>query len=271
MHPNVTINYFIGYDPRDDLAFKVAERSMRAHTNRHVRVIPLKDHELRRWGVYWRPYEVRENGQIIDCGDGKPCSTQFSFTRFCVPELARMANIKEPVLFTDPDVLWRGDIGDLVAAWDKSKSVMCVPHDHRPKEDVKMDGLEQTKYFRKNWSSVMLIDSVSTTDLTLYKANNDTGAHLHALLWCPDERIGHLGHEWNHLVGYSEPNADAKLAHFTLGTPDMPGRERSEFAHEWLQYVELAELPPNMFGATDAALEWHASRRDELRKKHLYA
>lgn len=267
----MSLNWFIGYDPRDDLAAKVAIRSMQRHTDADVRIVLLKDHELRRHGIYWRAYDVRENGQIIDCGDGKPCSTQFSFTRFCVPELARMMGIREPVLFTDPDVMLRADIRELFDQWKVGSQVMCVQHDHRPKEDIKFDGLEQTKYFRKNWSSVMLIDPCETKSLTPFMVNNSPGAHLHAMLWAEDERIGAVDPTWNHLIGYSEPRPDAKLVHFTLGTPDIPGRERDEHAEEWLRYVGLDELPIDLSGVRGPALAWHASRKDALRKKHLNA
>ena len=256
----MTLHWFIGSDPRDELAAKVAIRSMRKHTREDVRVIMLKDHELRLHGFYWRSYEVRPNGQIIDYTDGKPCSTQFSFTRFCVPELARSMGIHEPVLFTDPDVMFRGDIAELFAAWDDSRSVMCVQHDHRPKEATKMDGIEQTKYFRKNWSSVMLLHPDKTKNCTLQKVNNATGGFLHALLWTKgDEDIGALAPTWNHLVGYSEPDSEAKLVHFTLGTPDMPGRWNDEHAEEWKSYLDPGDCEPLPYADATAAKEvrWH--------------
>jgi hypothetical protein len=243
---------FIGWDPRDALAAKVADRSLYRQRHRgDVRVVFLKDHELRRAGLYWRSYEVRPNGQMMDDGDGKPFSTAFSFTRFLVPEIARQMGIHDPVLFVDPDVLFRADVMRLFNEWDDSKSVMCVQHDHRPKELTKFDGLEQTKYFRKNWSSVMLLHPDRTLALTPHKVNNLPGSELHALLWAgSDDNIGALDPAWNHLVGYSEPNPDAKLVHFTLGTPDMPGRENDEFAAEWRRYctgptyLHPAEIDP---------------------------
>lgn len=254
----MTMHWFIGFDPRDELAGTVAVRSMLRHSLPcDAKVHFLRDHELRRAGIYWRSYEVRPNGQMIDMGDGKPCSTQFSFSRFCVPELARMMGIHEPVLFTDPDMMFRANISELFAQWDDTKSVMCIPHDHTPPEDTKFDGIEQTRYFRKNWSSVMLMHPDRTKGLTPQKVNNWPGSQLHALLWAKDEEIGQIGFEWNHLVGYNEPNPNAKLVHFTLGTPDIPGRERDEFADEWRGYVAQDEMPvhfgiPGVSGARKA-------------------
>jgi len=233
---------FVGWDARDSLAANVAIRSMTRHLARGIRVILLKDHELRKAGFFWRSYEVRQNGQKIDCGDGKPFSTDFSFSRFCVPELARAMGIHDPVLFTDPDILLRADINELFDLWDDKYALMCVQHDHKPKELTKMDGLEQTKYFRKNWSSVMLLHPDRTKGLNTYKINNWPGSQLHALLWVDDAQIGALPGEWNHLVGYDAPNPNAKLVHFTLGTPDMDGRANDEFAEEWRSFLTQDEM-----------------------------
>lgn len=232
---------FMGWDARDGLAFDVAVRSIKRHAKSEVMVIPLKDHELRRTGFYWRQYQVRPNGQKIDEVDGKPFSTDFSFARFCVPELARAMGIHDPVLFTDPDIMLRADINDLFDEWDDAYSVMCVQHNHQPKEATKFDGMEQPRYFRKNWSSVMLLHPDRTKKLTLHKVNNQPGSDLHAMLWTGDSEIGALDPAWNHLVGYSEPNPDAKLVHFTLGDPSMTGRANDEHADEWRSYLEPGE------------------------------
>lgn len=255
-------HWFVGFDVRDDLASSVAIRSHARHSfpnGGDVKIHLLKDHELRRAGLYWRSYEVRPNGQHIDYADGKPFSTAFSFTRFAVPELARRMGIHEPVLFTDPDILLRADINKLFACWDDTKSVMAVQHDHTPKEATKFDGIEQTKYFRKNWSSVMLMHPDRTKGLTPQALNNRTGAYLHALLWAgPDENIGALPKEWNHLVGYDEPSADAKLVHYTLGTPDVPGREHDEYADLWRTYLtdeERDEITARVMAQPPAAMK----------------
>lgn len=245
-------HWFVGWDARDDLSSRVAIRSMGSMVrcdgsmvrtgSTGIKVHFLKDYELRRAGLFWRSYEVKPNGQMIDNGDGKPFSTAFSFTRFCVPELARMMGIHEPVLFTDPDVMLRANINELFDLWRDEYSVMCVQHDHTPKEATKFDGIEQTKYFRKNWSSLMLIHPDRTTALTPHQVNNRNGSWLHAMLWAgADTDIGAIGNEWNHLVGYNEPRPDAKLVHFTLGTPDVPGRENDAYADEWRSYLTDGE------------------------------
>lgn len=241
----MTLHWFVGFDIRDELAGKVAVRSMLKHAKftGEIKIHFLREHELRRAGIYWRSYHVGPNGQMLDDADGKNFSTAFSFTRFAVPELARLMNIHEPVLFTDPDVMFRAPIEDLFGLWQDGLGVMSVQHEHQPKEMKKFDGLQQERYFRKNWSSVMLMHPDYTRALTPQKLNNSTGAYLHALLWAKDEDIGALGVEWNHLVGYNDPNANAKLVHFTLGDPSIAGRERDEFSDEWRAYLEPGDIP----------------------------
>jgi lipopolysaccharide biosynthesis glycosyltransferase len=211
---------YIGYDPRDDDAYKVAVQSILENTSAKVDIIPLKDWELRKKGVYWRPYRVDEKGQMWDEKDGKPFSTQFSFTRFAVPILEDYSD--EWVLFIDADMMFRDDIEKLFAEADDKYGVMCVKHNQDAKERLKMDGVLQTQYNRKNWSSVMLMKPSKCRALTPYALNNWTGSQLHGLLFLDgDELIGALPPTWNFLAGYDDPSRNPKNVHFTLGSPDM--------------------------------------------------
>ncbi len=240
----MTKHIFIGWDQRDELASRVAMRSIRAHAKDtdDLNFVLLKDFILRRAGYYWREYVVRPNGQMIDHIDGKPFSTGFSFTRFLVPELARSMKINEPVLFRDSDFMFRAPIEDLFDEWDNKFDVMCVQHEHTPREHEKMDGVEQTRYFRKNWSSMMLIHPERTHDCNLMNVNAKAGSWLHALMWAKE--IGGLSPDWNHLVGYDKPNENARGVHFTLGTPDMllVNEQEQEHGAEWWKYVDAGEL-----------------------------
>lgn len=212
---------FIGYDPRDDQAYKVAEHSIRENTKGRVEIIPLKDWELRKAGVYWRSYSVDKTGQMWDDKDGKPFSTQFSFTRFAVPLVENYSD--EWVLFIDADMMFRADIRELFDLVNDKYGVMCVKHNQQPTEEIKMDGVLQTKYNRKNWSSVMLMKPSRCRGLTPYALNNWSGQSLHGLHFLEgDELIGEIPGEWNFLAGYDDPEgADPKNVHFTLGSPDM--------------------------------------------------
>jgi hypothetical protein len=230
---------FIGYDPREDIAYKVAERSIHKNARGDVAIHPLRDWELRKQGIYWRGYRVDGSGQMYDERDGKPFSTQFTFTRFCVPTIAKSMGITEPVLFIDIDVMFRADPEELFELWDDTKAVMCVQHNHVPEEILKMDGVAQTRYHRKNWSSVMLIHPEKVPLLTPGYVNSKSGAYLHGLLWTEDHLIGALPEEWNYLVRWSDNDTvpNPKLVHFTEGIPSMPGYEEDEHAEEWRAYA----------------------------------
>lgn len=238
------LKVFIGFDPREQLAFDVCCRSLKANSSVDVEIIPLKDWELRRKGIYWRAYSVMDgrggdynNGQMIDGVDGRPFSTQFSFTRFLIPHLEDYRD--EWVAFFDCDTMWRGDIAELFGLIDKTQAVMCVKHNQAVTSGTKMDGVAQVpnKHGRKNWSSLMLLNPSRCQRLTRFVANNSTGEYLHALLWADEEKIGSLPKEWNHLVGCDEPNPDAKMAHFTMGSPDIPGWGDQPFADEWFAWA----------------------------------
>ena len=221
---------YVGWDPRDALAYEVCVHSLKAHASIPVEVVALKDWELRRQGVYWRAYKVDRNGQMWDVR-GDSVSTQFNLTRFAIPALEEYRG--GWVLFCDADVLWRADVAELAGLLDDDKALMCVRHDHWPDEAVKMDGVRQTAYPRKNWSSVMAFNVWRNRALTKYALNNMSKEWLHRLGWLDDDEIGGLPEAWNWLEGTSDPAITPKLVHYTRGTPDFPGYADSAYADEW--------------------------------------
>lgn len=223
-------NVYIGYDPRDDKAWRVAEQSLTARASIDIRVYPVKEWVCRRHG-YARGYMVTPSGQMIDSKDGKPFSTGFSFTRFMVPHLAGYA--EERCIFMDADMLVRGDVAELLDLCTGDKAVWCVQHRHSPVETVKMDGVVQEHYPRKNWSSLVVWNPAKNKFLTPERINELPGSYLHAFCWLRDEDIGALPEEWNWLEGYSSKSIDPKIVHFTRGTPDYEGYENAAFANEW--------------------------------------
>lgn len=224
---------FIGYDPRELDAFVVAKTSLHHHSPfNNVNAILLRD--MVKYGHYWRKTS-RENGKLFDHISKATMSTEFAITRFLTYRLAKTMGA-DWALFMDCDVLVREDINVLFDLADDKYAVMCVKHpDGRAAEQTKMDGQEQLKYARKNWSSVMLINCnhPSNEGLTSQLINEVPGRDLHAFCWLKDEEIGELPSEWNHLVGVDQLNPDAKIAHFTLGVPTMPGCRDFEFSGEW--------------------------------------
>ena len=77
---------YIGYDPREDVAYEVLKFTIERIAVDNVRVVPIRKDLVERMGIYTRKYDVVD-GQSIDRIDGKPFSSDFSFTRFLVPAL----------------------------------------------------------------------------------------------------------------------------------------------------------------------------------------
>jgi|TARA_B100001094_G_scaffold332540_1_gene405086 lipopolysaccharide biosynthesis glycosyltransferase len=211
---------FVGYDTREDMAYQVCKHSIIAR-NKDVDVRPLKQQELRDAGWYWRD-------------EDKLASTEFTFTRFLVPELA---NFKGWAVFMDCDMILTTDIAELFAQADDKYAVMCVQHDYTPKEGMKMDGQKQTVYPRKNWSSVMLFNCghPSNARLTQDMVNEKeiNGAYLHRFSWLKDSEVGELDHTWNYLVGVYDDIEKPKLIHYTEGGPWFENYRDCEFHAEW--------------------------------------
>ena len=227
---------YVGFDKKDTLAYEVCVASLIKHSTIDLEIIPIHEWKLRQSKLYWRSYICDTSGQFVDRSDRSKFSTDFSFTRFLVPAINGYKD--EWVLFIDPDTMWRGDIANLVECIDNQYAVMCVQHNHVPFETSKMFGLEQAKYARKNWSSVMLMNTERCRYLTTYVVNNWSGDKLHSFQWVDDYLIGKLEQKWNYLEGYTDPASvtDPLLVHFTLGTPDMLNVE-TQYAREWLDYT----------------------------------
>lgn len=227
---------YIGYDKKNALAYEVCVASLIKHASIPLEIIPVKDWILRRDKLFWRSYLVDEKGQHVDRSDRSAFSTDFSFTRFCVPAMAEYKD--EWVLFIDSDTMFRSDIAGITKLLDNNYAVHCVQHEHKPYEESKMFGLKQTYYRRKNWSSFMFLNPAKCTGLTPYAVNNWSGESLHAMLWVEDKLIGSLPKRWNYLLNCMEPVDDPAVVHFTLGTPDMlPTVHHCQWTDEWWSYA----------------------------------
>jgi hypothetical protein len=211
------IRVFIGFDERETVAWHVLTHSILARSSQPVAFAPLALNNLQ--GLFTRPREALQ-------------STDFSFSRFLTPYLSGYEGWS---LFMDCDMLVRRDIAELWALRDERYAVMCVQHDHRPKETVKFLDQPQTPYGKKNWSSVMLFNNAKCKALTPEYVNTATGLQLHQFKWLEDDNlIGALPPTWNHLVGYSDPMPDAANVHYTLGGPYFDECRACEHAQAWV-------------------------------------
>jgi hypothetical protein len=210
------IPVFIGFDTREAIAFSVLSHSIHRHASKPVSITPLMLTQLE--AVFRRDKHPLQ-------------STQFSFSRFLPPYLSGYAGWS---LFMDCDMLVREDIAGLWALRDERYAVMVVKHVHLPRETEKFLGMPQSKYEKKNWSSVMLFNNARCRALAPDYVSTAAGLELHQFKWLrSEEEIGALPSRWNHLVGYDPPRTDAAVVHYTLGGPYFADYEGCEYAEEW--------------------------------------
>ena len=217
----MSINIFIGYDSKEDIAYRVCKFSLIKRSSTKIKVTSLKLDELIAKNLYTRTVDPL-------------ASTQFTYSRFLVPNLMKY---KGWAVFCDCDFIFLSDISNLIDNLDTSKAVYCVKHDYTPKEKHKMDGQKQTIYPRKNWSSFIVFncEHPSTRKLTVETVNKETGAFLHQFKWCKDEEIGSLDERWNWLEGWTSNHNEQKpfAVHFTRGGPWFTEWQDVEYAREW--------------------------------------
>ncbi len=215
------IRVFIGYDAREAVAFGVLSHSIHARASLPVAITPVKLEELK--GVYTRSRDPL-------------ASTDFSFSRFLTPYLC---GFQGWAIFMDCDMLVLDDIARLWALRDERYAVQCVKHVHVPREETKFLGATQTKYQKKNWTSVMLMNCARCTALTPEFVNRASGLELHQFKWLEgDHLIGEIPRGWNHLVGYDAPDPKASLVHYTIGGPYFDEYRDCEYSAEWFRERE---------------------------------
>jgi lipopolysaccharide biosynthesis glycosyltransferase len=226
------IPIFIGYDPREAIAFHVCSNSIIRHSSQPVSINPLALNIL-------KGYEEKHT-------DG---SNHFIYSRFLVPHLM---NYQGWAIFIDGDMILRDDITKLWELRDESKAVQVVKHDYKTRLSEKYLGSKNEDYPRKNWSSVILWNCGHTANagVTPDFVQNATGAQVHRFSWLDDSLIGELPKEWNWLDIEYDRNPNAKLVHYTLGTPCFHEfADRGGFANEWhreriyTEYCQQHDLP----------------------------
>ena len=195
------ISIYIGYDSRESVAYHVCSNSIIRHGTVPVSINPLSLKLLQNYE------ELHTDG-----------SNQFIYSRFLVPYLQ---NYSGWAIFIDGDMILRDDIKQLYEMRDESKAVQVVQHDYKTRMKVKYLGAKNEDYPRKNWSSVILWNCGHERNkiLTPEFVQTATGAQLHRFSWLADDLIGSLPKEWNWLPDEFGANDNAKLLHWTLGTP----------------------------------------------------
>lgn len=233
------LEVFMGWDPREELAYEVAASSMRRHTRVTHSISPVRLGHLN--DILTRPIEVRDGRMWCPISQA-PMATEFAISRFAVPFLKKDGW----ALFVDCDVLLTAGLEEIFALADPKYALMVVQHPAlNAQAEIKMDGQLQTFYRRKNWSSVMLWNCghPANKELTRERLNTWPGRDLHAFRWLPDELIGALPAAWNHLVDVQpRPPQTPKLLHYTLGGPWFEAYRNCGYAEEWVS--ELRRMNP---------------------------
>lgn len=213
-----TARVFVGYDSREEVAFHVLQRTIHAHASMPVSITPISLKQL--GGIFKREINPLQ-------------STEFSFSRFLVPW---MCEFKGWALFMDCDMIMREDIAKLWKLRDPRFAAQVVKHDYTPRDERKFLNAQQTKYEKKNWSSVILFNCEKCKSLTPEYVNSATGLQLHQFKWLDgDHLIGELPARWNHLVGEFDPSPGAALVHYTLGGPYFEEYRNCEHSEEWFR------------------------------------
>lgn len=214
------IRLFIGYDEREAIGSHVFVTSVLRRASMPVQISYLHLPTL--------------TGYIERHEDG---SNAFIYSRFLIPWLCAYGGW---AIFADgADMLCLADIADLWALREMGKAVQVVKHDYVTRHRRKYVGTAMESanqhYDRKNWSSLMIMDCSSFLwrNINPASVSRMTGAELHRFSWIPDDRIGALPPEWNHIVMEQEPNPRAKIVHYTLGIPGFQAYRDCEYAGEW--------------------------------------
>ena len=211
------LDIYVGYDPRESVAFHVLAHSLLRRSSVPLSVSPLVRSQL--GSIYTRP-----RGPIE--------STEFSMTRFLVPYLSGYAGWS---LYMDCDMLCRTDIADLAAESERhaDKAVVVCNHDYVPKSERKFLDQVQTKYARKNWSSLMLMNCAKLKLWTKETVETQSGAYLHRFQDIPDEEIGEIPNTWNTLDWMDE---DTRLVHDSSGGPRFEQCRDHPYGAAWLEW-----------------------------------
>ena len=216
---------FIGYDPREKIAFHVLSQSIIEHSSIPVSISPINLTNLKKF--YKRKKRIKD-------------STEFSISRFLTPYLS---NYKDYSLFVDCDFIIREDVAKLlkIVKSNPKKVLWCVKHTYIPKSKLKFLNEKQLIYSKKNWSSFVVYNNQKCKILTPKFIEKANGLYLHQFKWTKDELIGNLPKEWNILVGEQKIPKNFKSLHFTVGGPYFKKYRKSLGSNFWFKYKKIME------------------------------
>ena len=210
----------VGFDAREAVAYHTFCQSVLEKASEPVSFIPLAPNMLK---VY---RETHTDG-----------SNAFIYSRFLTPYLM---GYQGWAIFADGDMICCDDIAKLWHQRDDSKALLVVKHDYKTKAKDKYLGNKNEDYPRKNWSSVILWNCAHPKNRMLDTnfVMRSTGAQLHRFTWLEDTDIGTLERHWNWLTTEYPDNPEAKLLHYTLGTPCFRDYRNADMAEVWHEHFK---------------------------------
>lgn len=212
---------FIGYESGSDIAFRVLRASLLKHASAPLEIRPLELSSL----DFHRAHDPL-------------ASTEFTYTRFLVPSLC---GFQGTALYMDCDMLCLGDVMELFALGLDGLALRVVKHVHEPVSAVKMGGKTQSRYPRKNWSSLMLLDCARLTAWTKEAVQGRSASWLHRFEPIADSLIGELPARWNAL---DRRDADTRLIHYTSGGPWLDACKDHPCAAIWFEHLSALDGTP---------------------------
>jgi len=214
------VRIVVGFDQREAVAYHTFCQSIIEKSSMPVQFLPLAINTLKNYKETHTDH-----------------SNDFIYSRFLTPYLN---NFEGWAIFADGDMICKSDIKGLWDLRDESKALMVVKHDYQTKSHIKYLGNKNENYPRKNWSSVILWNCSHPKHRTLTPEfiQNQTGKYLHRFSWLDDNEIGEIPKEWNWLAIEYPENKDAKLIHYTLGTPCFKEYEKTDMSDIWYKTFE---------------------------------
>jgi len=212
---NNIIKIVVGFDQRESVAYHTFCQSIIEHASMPVSFTPLSINTLKNY------HETHTDK-----------SNDFVYSRFLTPYLNQY---HDWAIFADGDMICQADIKELWDLRDESKALLVVMHDYETKARQKYLGNINENYPRKNWSSVILWNCKHPKHkiLTPDFVSSQTGKYLHRFSWLDDKDIGKLPLEWNWLAIEYPENREAKLIHYTLGTPCFKAYQNTDMSDLW--------------------------------------
>lgn len=209
------LRIFTGYDEREAVGWNVFATRILKLSKDPVSLIPLGKNVTKREGT-----------------------NAFTYARFLVPYFC---NWQGRAIFVDGcDMLCKADPAEMFEYLALGSPLAVARHEYSTGHSRKYIGTEleaeNKDYPGKNQSSVMAFDCAHFAHraLTPEYVNKASPAELHSFQWIKQqERIGELPLEWNWLADEYGVNENAKLLHWTAGTPAFQYYHDTPHAEDW--------------------------------------